>query len=151
MATPRSITCTRNWPATFFSRVLADKQQPCLVMLDGLDEVATPEHRAEALEWIEEQRKLYPGNLLLVTSRFAGYRGKTRLPENYEERPRQAPMGRAHRWASFAMVSSQGRLRKHINGCLLNREAIYYSGRYRYLLVEVFAPCRDCCWLPVHF
>jgi formylglycine-generating enzyme required for sulfatase activity len=72
-------------PGDFFQRVLSDKRRPCLVMLDGLDEVATPERRREALDWIECQRKLYPHNLIVVTSRFAGYRGQTRLPENYME------------------------------------------------------------------
>jgi len=72
-------------PGDFFARVLADEQTRCLIMLDGLDEVATAERRTEALEWIERQRKLYPGQQLLVTSRFAGYRGATRLPENYLE------------------------------------------------------------------
>jgi hypothetical protein len=74
-----------NLPGDFFARVLADEQTRCLIMLDGLDEVATAERRTEALEWIERQRKLYPGQQLLVTSRFAGYRGATRLPENYLE------------------------------------------------------------------
>jgi formylglycine-generating enzyme required for sulfatase activity len=72
-------------PGDFFARVLADKQTRCLIMLDGLDEVATAERRTEALQWIERQRKLYPGQQILVTSRFAGYRGATRLPENYLE------------------------------------------------------------------
>ena len=47
-------------PGDFFQRVLADRRHPCLLMLDGLDEVATPERRQEALDWIEWQRKQFP-------------------------------------------------------------------------------------------
>ena len=72
-------------PGDFFQRLLSDERHPCLLLLDGLDEVATPERRREALDWIECQRKRYPHNLIVVTSRFAGYRGTTRLPENYLE------------------------------------------------------------------
>ncbi|MCY2990331.1 MAG: SUMF1/EgtB/PvdO family nonheme iron enzyme [Planctomycetota bacterium] len=72
-------------PGDFFQRVLSDRRQPCLLMLDGLDEVATPQRRQEALEWIEWQRKQFPHHLIIVTSRFAGYRGPVRLPENYLE------------------------------------------------------------------
>jgi hypothetical protein len=75
----------RNLPGDFFERVLADEQTRCLIMLDGLDEVATAERRTEALKWIEDQRTCYGGQQILVTSRFAGYRGETRLPANYLE------------------------------------------------------------------
>ena len=47
-------------PGDFFQRVLADRRHPCLLMLDGLDEVATTERRQEALDWIEWQRKQFP-------------------------------------------------------------------------------------------
>lgn len=70
-------------PDDFFQRVL--DEHPCLLMLDGLDEVATPERRLEALEWIEWQRKQGARHRIVVTSRFAGYRGSTRLPEHYLE------------------------------------------------------------------
>jgi hypothetical protein len=74
----------RNLPGDFFARVLADEQTRCLIMLDGLDEVATAERRTEALKWIEASAAV-PGQQILVTSRFAGYRGETRLPPNYLE------------------------------------------------------------------
>ena len=70
-------------PADFFERALDSGQ--CLVLLDGLDEVATPERREAAGQWIECERKLRPENPIAVTSRFAGYKGQARLPGNYLE------------------------------------------------------------------
>lgn len=74
-----------NLPSDFFQRVLKDHRRPCLLMLDGLDEVTTVERREKASEWIESQRKAYRYLLIVVTSRFAGYRGSSRLPGNYLE------------------------------------------------------------------
>ena len=54
-------------------------------MLDGLDEVATTDRRELALKWIEDEREAHPANPILVTSRFAGYKGRVRLPSNYLE------------------------------------------------------------------
>jgi len=70
-------------PADFFERVLGSGR--CLLLLDGLDEVATVGRRQEALDWIEAERKVHSDNPILVTSRFAGYKGKARLPANYLE------------------------------------------------------------------
>jgi len=46
----------------------------CLVLLDGLDEVARNEDRAAIAEWIDEQIAKNPGNDFVVTSRPHGYR-----------------------------------------------------------------------------
>ena len=70
-------------PADFFRRLL--DSEPCLILLDGLDEVATAEKRKKALEWVENERQRGRGHPILVTSRFAGYKGTTRLPSNYLE------------------------------------------------------------------
>lgn len=72
-------------PGDFFRDLLNDTDRPCLLLLDGFDEVATLDRRREALDWIEAQRKRYPHNSILVTSRFAGVKGETRLPPNYLE------------------------------------------------------------------
>jgi len=71
-------------PADFFAALLDSGR--CLLLLDGFDEVATPERRVEAREWIERERNKRPDNRFVLTSRFAGYREKpARLPEQYLE------------------------------------------------------------------
>ena len=70
-------------PPDFFEGILGSER--CLLLLDGVDEVATSERRREATEWIERARKAHPNNLIIVTSRFAGYKGSARLPANYLE------------------------------------------------------------------
>jgi hypothetical protein len=45
----------------------------CLVLMDGLDEVARSEDRRAVADWIERQITLYPGNDYVVTSRPHGY------------------------------------------------------------------------------
>jgi hypothetical protein len=46
----------------------------CLVMLDGLDEVADPKQRRQVAAWVDEQIDIYEGNRFLVTSRPNGYK-----------------------------------------------------------------------------
>lgn len=46
----------------------------CVVLLDGLDEVARQEDRSHVAEWVERQTKQYPGNDFVITSRPHGYR-----------------------------------------------------------------------------
>jgi predicted NACHT family NTPase len=46
----------------------------CLILLDGLDEVARKEDRVSASEWIERQIAKHPRNDFVVTSRPHGYR-----------------------------------------------------------------------------
>ncbi len=55
---------------------------PCLVMLDGLDEVSDEGLRIQVCRWIDLARKKYLGNphlRFLMTSRLAGYQGKVQL------------------------------------------------------------------------
>ncbi|MCC3764514.1 NACHT domain-containing protein [Glycomyces sp. TRM65418] len=46
----------------------------CLILLDGLDEVARSEHRAAIAEWIEKQIAKHPKNDFVITSRPHGYK-----------------------------------------------------------------------------
>ncbi|TDC83515.1 NACHT domain-containing protein [Actinomadura sp. 7K507] len=47
----------------------------CLVLLDGLDEVADARDRSRVVQWVEEQISRYPDNAFVVTSRPLGYEG----------------------------------------------------------------------------
>ncbi|MDQ1301351.1 MAG: hypothetical protein QG637_1272, partial [Chloroflexota bacterium] len=56
----------------FFDRLLLGGG--CLLMLDGLDEIADPSQRGQARQEIENlARAVYPGNRVVVTARAAGY------------------------------------------------------------------------------
>jgi len=57
--------------ATWFERRL--DSGGCLVMLDGLDEVADETDRAKVVSWTEAQIQRYPRNDYLITSRPHGY------------------------------------------------------------------------------
>jgi energy-coupling factor transporter ATP-binding protein EcfA2 len=46
----------------------------CLVMLDGLDEVADPSQRQAVSQWVDHQMQGYPNATFIVTSRPYGYR-----------------------------------------------------------------------------
>lgn len=46
----------------------------CLVMLDGLDEVADPEQRRLVSAWVDQQIQTYPTVTVIITSRPHGYR-----------------------------------------------------------------------------
>src|SRR5579871_442245 len=56
----------------WFDRQLAKGK--CLVLLDGLDEVADPQARQQVVSWVERQMVAYASNRFLVTSRPFGYR-----------------------------------------------------------------------------
>lgn len=45
----------------------------CLVLIDGLDEVARPEDRKGVANWVERQIRQYPKNDYVITSRPQGY------------------------------------------------------------------------------
>ncbi len=55
----------------FFENKL--KKGECLVLLDGLDEVADQTERVKMAEWVDAQITIYPDNRFIVTSRPAGY------------------------------------------------------------------------------
>ena len=50
------------------------KKGKCLVMLDGLDEVADEHIRTKVSQWVNRQMEMYPRNPFIVTSRPYGYR-----------------------------------------------------------------------------
>ncbi|MEU6745334.1 NACHT domain-containing protein [Spirillospora sp. NPDC046719] len=58
-------------PASWLARQL-DRRR-CLVMLDGLDEVADQAQRETVVTWVRRQLDRYPGNVYLLTSRPQGY------------------------------------------------------------------------------
>ncbi|MEZ4595077.1 MAG: NACHT domain-containing protein, partial [Chloroflexota bacterium] len=45
----------------------------CLIMLDGLDEVADPTHRQKVVTWVQRQIRQQPHNQFIITSRPFGY------------------------------------------------------------------------------
>lgn len=61
-----------NPPLHWFADKLRQKQ--CLVLLDGLDEVADETQRQKVKNWVDEQIQTYPDTLFLLTSRPYGYR-----------------------------------------------------------------------------
>ena len=58
-------------PAGWFEQKLRDGE--CLVLLDGLDEVALPKDRADVAAWVERQVRAYSRNDFVITSRPLGY------------------------------------------------------------------------------
>lgn len=65
-----------SWPAsihlTWIQRRLQRGQ--CLILLDGLDEIADPTERRNMATWVERQMHLYGKNAFVLTSRPLGYR-----------------------------------------------------------------------------
>ena len=48
-------------------------EKPCIVIFDGLDEVAKDEDRQQVVEWVNMQMEQYPHNHYIVTSRPGSY------------------------------------------------------------------------------
>jgi|GEM_PF-1107824 len=61
-----------NIPAKWFEKQL--RTGKCIVMLDGLDEVADEEQRRAVSKWTDEQVRLYPQCRFILTARPQGYR-----------------------------------------------------------------------------
>jgi hypothetical protein len=59
-------------PPGWFEQRLRDGD--CVVLLDGLDEVARLADRRKVADWVERQTKRYPKNDFVITSRPQGYR-----------------------------------------------------------------------------
>ncbi|MGK7893566.1 MAG: SUMF1/EgtB/PvdO family nonheme iron enzyme [Xenococcus sp. (in: cyanobacteria)] len=57
---------------TWFEKQL--KQDECLVMLDGLDEVADEKQRKQVRDWVQKQIQDYPKAKFIITSRPFGYK-----------------------------------------------------------------------------
>ncbi|NEQ65272.1 MAG: NACHT domain-containing protein [Symploca sp. SIO2D2] len=60
-----------NPPPNWFAEKLS--QRECLVMLDGLDEVADESQRQQVSRWVDEQMEAYPDTPFILTSRPVGY------------------------------------------------------------------------------
>ncbi len=58
-------------PAWWLARQL--DRRTCVVLLDGLDEVADEEQRKRVVAWVETQIRRYPGCTFVITSRPLGY------------------------------------------------------------------------------
>ena len=58
-------------PSGWFDRKL--KQNRCLILLDGLDEVADETERQTVGQWVDSQMKEYPDAPFILTSRPLGY------------------------------------------------------------------------------
>ena len=63
----RQISVSLDW----FAKELADGR--CLIMLDGLDEVANLELRQQVAAWVQRQIKQHSNNQFIITSRPFGY------------------------------------------------------------------------------
>ncbi len=68
-------------PERFFADRLTRGE--CLVLLDGVDEVADLPTRHRIARLVEKFTIAYPGNRYVVTSRLMGYTDAARLGENY--------------------------------------------------------------------
>ena len=60
-----------NPPPNWFADKL--RQNQCLVMLDGLDEVADKTQHRQVSRWVDEQMEAYPDTPFILTSRPFGY------------------------------------------------------------------------------
>ena len=61
-----------NPPPNWFAEKLGQNQ--CLVMLDGLDEVADESQRQQISSWVDAQMGAYPDTAFILTSRPFGYK-----------------------------------------------------------------------------
>ncbi len=61
-----------NPPPNWFAEKLLQNQ--CLVMLDGLDEVADETQRQQVSSWVDKQMQAYPDTAFILTSRPFGYK-----------------------------------------------------------------------------
>ena len=66
----------------FFDRILTGGG--CLLMIDGLDEIASREQRGQVREEVENLvHDIYPGNRMIVTAREAGYRDEAVFGDDF--------------------------------------------------------------------
>jgi len=59
-------------PPEWIERLL--QKGRCLVLLDGLDEIANTGQRQQMVDWVQHQMLAYPKNRFVITSRPLGYR-----------------------------------------------------------------------------
>ena len=70
-------------PDDYLESALANGQG--IMLLDGLDEVASEDKRIKTCKWIERARKILPYTRFVMTSRYGGYLGRSRLEGNLLE------------------------------------------------------------------
>jgi energy-coupling factor transporter ATP-binding protein EcfA2 len=99
-------------PPNWFQRQL--NAGNCLILLDGLDEVANAEERKQISTWIDEQSVHYPLCPLIVTSRPQGYHA--------------APLSRATMLLEVQAFSSS-QVKQFINAWYLATEIMSYGGK----------------------
>jgi predicted NACHT family NTPase len=63
--------CPQSPPEDFFKKKLDEGN--CIILLDGLDEVASAEQRVNVAKWVDELATVYPKNIYFATSRPYGY------------------------------------------------------------------------------
>lgn len=98
-------------PAKWFHQQL--QAGKCLVLLDGLDEVANAEERKQISAWIDEQIVNYPRCVFIVTSRPQGYHA--------------APLSRATLLEVQSFTAAQ--VRQFIEGWYLVTEIMSFGGK----------------------
>jgi len=83
----------------------------CLVLLDGLDEIASGDQRLTVADWVERQIAAHPGNHFVVTSRSYSLPGPlTALADVFVVRPFTAGQVQSflHRWSLAAERHATG-------------------------------------------
>ena len=73
----RQVNARLDW----FAAEMADGR--CLIMLDGLDEVANLEMRQQVAAWVQRQMQQHPNNQFIITSRPFGYESNP-LPQTLQ-------------------------------------------------------------------
>jgi energy-coupling factor transporter ATP-binding protein EcfA2 len=59
-------------PRYWFARQL--KRGKAIVLLDGLDEIANDSHRRNVSRWVDDQIRIYPHSVFILTARPQGYK-----------------------------------------------------------------------------
>ena len=65
------VECPHKPPVDFFKNKLNEGK--CIILLDGLDEVASVEQRIKVANWVDELATAYSKNIFIATSRTYGY------------------------------------------------------------------------------
>jgi len=65
------VKCPVSPPEDFFKKKLDEGK--CIILLDGLDEVAKEEQRVKVAKWVDELATTYSRNIFIATSRPYGY------------------------------------------------------------------------------
>ncbi len=98
-------------PPNWFENKL--NQGKCLVMLDGLDEVANVQEREEVSLWVNQQMETYPRSKFIITSRPHGYDGtvldKVDIVLNVQPFTLEQIKKFIHKWYLQTLIAQQNR------------------------------------------